>query len=46
MGEKAEKTCGNKNLLELYAIFSSPVLHQRRPARSRRGGYRILTSQP
>lgn len=46
MGEKAEETCGDKNLLELQAIFSSLVLHQRRPARPRRGGYRSLTSQP
>ncbi len=28
MGEKAEKTFGKKNFLELYAVFSSPVLYR------------------
>ncbi|MBN2196244.1 MAG: DEAD/DEAH box helicase, partial [Polyangiaceae bacterium] len=28
MGEKAEKVFGKKNFLELYAVFSSPVLYR------------------
>jgi ATP-dependent helicase Lhr and Lhr-like helicase len=28
MGQKAEKTFGKKNFMELYAVFSSPVLYR------------------
>src|SRR6185295_9409838 len=28
MGQKAERTFGKKNFMELYAVFSSPVLYR------------------
>jgi ATP-dependent Lhr-like helicase len=39
MGEKAERVFGRKNFLELYAVFSSPVLYRVQTASKREVGY-------
>lgn len=38
MGEKAEKVFGRKNFMELYAVFSSPVLYRVQTASQREIG--------
>ncbi|MGB8929877.1 MAG: DEAD/DEAH box helicase [Anaeromyxobacteraceae bacterium] len=38
MGQKAEKTFGRKNFMELYAVFSTPVLYRVKTAAGRELG--------